>query len=93
MQRTDEVDVVFAVLGTKKLLVYGEDLLRHIVADGEAERVTVAEVPIGRPESTAVLESYFAKCRRVTMAEVRQAGRQLPRLERAMAADPRRHQA
>jgi hypothetical protein len=85
MQTSEAVHVVFAVLGTQKLLVYGEDLLRHIVADGEAERATVVDIPIGRRESAAVLECYFAECEHVTVAEVLKARRQIPLMERTMA--------
>ena len=41
------------------------------------------------PESAAVLKHYFAQCGSVTWAKVLDAGQQIPRLERAMAADPR----
>ena len=34
MQHPHEVDIVKAVLGSQKIVVYGEDLLRHSVADG-----------------------------------------------------------
>src|SRR5262245_17610388 len=64
MQHPHEVDIVKAVLGSQKIVVYGEDLLRHRVAEGETTRTTVAEIPIGRPESAAVLKHYFAQCER-----------------------------
>jgi len=86
------VDIVKAVLGSQKIVVYGEDLLRHRVADGETTRATVAEIPIGRLESAQVLERYFAECGSVTWAKVLDAGQQIPRMERAMAADPRLNQ-
>ena len=89
MQHPHEVDIVKAVLGSQKIVVYGEDLLRHRVAEGETTRTTVAEIPIGRPESAAVLKHYFAQCGSVTWAKVLDAGQQIPRLERAIAADPR----
>ena len=54
--------------------MYGEDVLRHSVADGEAVQATVARIPIGRPESVAVLKGYFAQCGTVTWAKVLQAG-------------------
>ena len=92
MQHPHEVDIVKAVLGSQKIVVYGEDLLRHIVADGETLRATVAEIPIGRPESADVLKVYFARCGNVTWAKVLEAGQQMPGMERAMAADPRLHQ-
>ena len=92
MQHPHEVDIVKAVLGAQKIVVYGEDLLRHIVADGETTQTTVAEIPIGRHESAAVLRSYFAQCGNVTWAKVLHAGQQIPGMERAMAADPRLNQ-
>jgi hypothetical protein len=92
MQHPHEVDIVKAVLGSQKIVVYGEDLLRHIVADGETTRATVAEIPIGRPESAEVLKHYFAQCGNITWAKVLDAGQQIPGMERAMAADPRLNQ-
>ena len=53
----------------------------------------MTRIPIGRPESADVLKAYFAACGSVTWAKVLEAGRQISRLERAMAADPRRNQA
>ncbi len=46
MQHPHEVDIVKAVLGAQKIVVYGEDLLRHSVADGESTRATVAEIGV-----------------------------------------------
>jgi hypothetical protein len=92
MQHPHEVDIVKAVLGPEKVVVYGEDLLHHIVADGETTRATVAEIPIGRIESVEVLKYYFATCGNVTWAKVLDAGQQIPAMERAMAADPRLNQ-
>jgi len=92
MPHTQQVDIVKAVLGAKKMVVYGEDLLRHIVVDGEAMAVAIAEIPIGRIESAAVLEEYFTLCPRVTMAEVLKAGRQISAMEQVMASDPRLNQ-
>ena len=89
MQHPHEVDIVLAVLGTKEIAVYGRDLLRHMVADGEAQQTSVARIPIGRIESAYVLEHYFAQCGSVTWAKVLDAGRQVPGMERAMAKDPR----
>ena len=89
MQHPHEVDIVKAVLGSQKIVVYGEDLLRHIVADGETMRATVAEIPIGRHESAEVLKCYFAQCGLVTWAKVLDAGQQVLGMERAMAKDPR----
>jgi hypothetical protein len=93
MQHPHEVDIVLAVLDTREIVVYGRDLLRPIVADGKDVQTAVARIPIGRPESADVLKAYFAACGSVTWAKVLDAGRQIPRLERAMAADPRRNQA
>ena len=93
MQHPHEVDVVLAILDTQEIMVYGRDLLRPRVADGEDVPTAVARIPIGRPESADVLKAYFAACGSVTWAKVLEAGRQLPRLERAMAADPRLKQA
>ena len=70
MQHSHNVDIVKAVLGSQEMVVYGEDLLRHSVADGEAMHVTVAAIPIGRPESAAVLKVYFAQCGNVTWGKV-----------------------
>src|SRR4030095_829164 len=36
IQHSHNVDIVKAVLGSQEMVVYGEDLLRHSVADGEA---------------------------------------------------------
>ena len=93
MQHPHEVDVVLAILDTQEMMVYGRDLLRPRVAAGEDVPTAVASIPIGRPESADVLKAYFAACGSVTWAKVLEAGRQLPRLERAMAADPRLNQA
>jgi len=93
MQHPHEVDRVLAVLGTREIVVYERDLRRPLGADGEAGQTAVARIPIRRPESADVLKAYFAACGSVTWAKVLEVGRQLPRLERGMAADPRRHQA
>jgi hypothetical protein len=93
MQHPHEVDMVLAVLDTREIIVYGRDLRRPLVADGEDVQTSVARIPIGRPESADVLKAYFAACGSVTWAKVLEAGRQIPRLERGMAADPRRNQA
>jgi hypothetical protein len=89
MGHSEEVDIIYAVLGEQKIVVYGEALLQHLVADGEAVLCGVVEMPIGRPESAAILEFYFATYERVTMAEVQQAAEQIPVMERVMAVDPR----
>ena len=93
MQHPHEVDMVLAILDTREIVVYGRDLRRPLGADGEAGPTAVARIPIGRPESVDVLKAYFAACGSVTWAKVLEAGRQIPRLERGMAADPRRNQA
>jgi hypothetical protein len=93
MQHPHEVDIVLAILDTQEMMVYGRDLRQPRVADGEDVQTAVARIPIGRPESADVLKAYFAACGSVTWAKVLEAGRQIPRLERAMAADPRYHQA
>jgi hypothetical protein len=92
MQHPHEVDMVLAILDTQEIVVYGHDLRRQSVADGEKVPASVARIPIGRPESADVLKVYFAKCGSVTWAKVLAAGQQMPGLERAMAADPRRTQ-
>ena len=92
MQHPHEVDIVLAVLDTREIVVYGRDLRRPMGADGKDVQTAVARIPIGRPESADVLKAYFAACGSVTWAKVLDAGRQIPRLERAMAADPRRNQ-
>jgi len=92
MQHPHDVDIVKAVLGSQKIVVYGEALLRHLVADGETMQATVAEIPIGRPESADVLKVYFAQCGNVTWGKVLDAGQQIPGMERALAADPRLNQ-
>jgi hypothetical protein len=89
MQHTEEVDMILAVLGSQEMVVYGSALLRHMIADGEEVPVYVARIPIGRPESVAVLQTYFGRWRRVTEAEVLQAHQQIPGLEQALAADAR----
>ena len=93
MQHPHEVDMVLAILDTQEIMVYGRAPLRPLGADGEAVPTAVARIPIGRPESADVLKACFAACGSVTWAKVLEAGRQIPRLERGMAADPRRHQA
>ena len=93
MQHPHEVDMVLAILDTQEIMVYGRDLLRPMVADREDVPTAVARIPIQRPESADILKAYFAACGSVTWAKVLEAGRQIPRLERAMVADPRRHQA
>jgi hypothetical protein len=85
--------MVLAVLDTREMVVYGRDLQRPLGADGEAGQTAVARIPIGRPESADILKASCAACGSVTWAKVLEAGRQLPRLERIMAADPRRNQA
>jgi hypothetical protein len=92
MQDPHEVDIVLAILDTREIVVYGHDLLRHGVAEGEEVQAAVARIPIGRPESADVLKVYFAECGRVTWAKVLEAGQQIPGMERAMATDPRRNQ-
>ena len=93
MQHPHEVDIVLAVLDTREIVVYGRDLRRPMGTDGKDVQMAVARIPIGRPESADVLKAYFAACGSVTWAKVLDAGRQIPRLERAMAADPHRNQA
>ena len=93
MQHPHEVDMVLEVLDTREMMVYGRDLRRPVVADGEDVQTAVASIPIGRPESADILKAYFAACGSVTWAKVLDAGRQVPRLERVMAADARRNQA
>jgi len=93
MQHPHEVDIVLAVLDTREMVVYGRDLLRPMVADVEAVPTAVARIPIQHPASADLLKAYFAACGSVTWAKVLEAGRQIPRLERVMAADPRRNQA
>ena len=92
MQHPHEVDMVLAVLDTREIMVYGRDLWCPLGADGEEGQPAVASIPIGRPESADVLKAYFAACGSVTWAKVLDVGRQMPRLERAMTADPRRNQ-
>ena len=93
MQHPHEVDMVLAVLDTQEIMVYGRDLLRPLVADGEEGQTAVARIPIQRLESADVLKAYFAACGSVTWAKVLDAGRQIPRLEQAMTTDPRLNQA
>jgi hypothetical protein len=88
MKSTDVVDVVFTVCGTQRRLVYGEALLRHILADGEAEQALTVEIPIGRPESAEVLKVVFADCPHLTLAELRRIAKQIPTMERVMGSDP-----
>ena len=89
MQHPHEVDMVLAILDTQEIMVYGRDLLRPLVADGEDVPTAVARIPIQRPESADILKAYFAACGSVTWAKVLDAGRQVPGMERAMAKDPR----
>jgi hypothetical protein len=93
MQHPHEVDMVLAIIDTREIVVYERDPLRPMVADGEAGQTSVARIPIGRPESADVLKAYFTACGSVTWAKVLEAGRQIPRMELGMAADPRRNQA
>src|SRR5215510_16166404 len=62
MQHPHEVDMVLAVLDTREMVVYGRDLRRPLVADGEDVQTAVAKIPIQRPESAEVLKAYFAAC-------------------------------
>jgi hypothetical protein len=84
--------MVLAVLDTREIVVYGRDLRHPKVADGEEGQTVVARIPIRRSESADVLKASFAACGSVTWAKVLEAGRQIPRLEQGMAADPRRNQ-
>jgi len=93
MQHPHEVDMVLAVLDTREMVVYGPDLPRPLGTDGEAMPMAVARIPMQRPASADVLKASFAACGSVTWAKVLEAGRQIPRLERGMAADPRCNQA
>jgi hypothetical protein len=86
------VDRVLAVLDTQEMMVYGRDLRRPLVADGEDVQTAVARLPIRRPASADVLKASFAACGSVTWAKVLDAGHQIPRLERVMAADPHLNQ-
>jgi hypothetical protein len=85
--------MVLAILDTQEIMVYGRDPRLPLRADGEAVPTAVARIPIGRPASADILTAYFAACGNVTWAKVLEAGRQIPRLERSMAADPHGHQA
>jgi hypothetical protein len=87
MEPTTRVQVVFAVCGAERMLIYGEDRLRHIVADGEAQQLLTVEIPIGRPESAQVLEAVFADYPDLTYDVVRRMAVQVPGLERAMEQD------
>jgi hypothetical protein len=89
MQHPHEVERVLAVLDTWEIVVYGLDVVRPLGADGEAGPPAVASIPIQHPASADILKAYFAACGSVTWAKVLEAGRQIPRLERGMAADPR----
>ena len=93
MQHTEEVDMILAVLGSQEMVVYRSALLRPMRADGEEEQMHVARILVGRPESVAVLQTYFGRWRRVTEAEVLQARQLMPALEQALAADARLQQA
>ena len=85
--------MVLAILDTQEMMVYGRDLRRPLVADGEDVPTSVARIPIRRPESADFLKASLAACGSVTWAKVLEAGRQIPCLERCKAADPRRNQA
>jgi hypothetical protein len=87
------VDVVLAVLDTQEIMVDGRDLRRPLVAYGEDVQTSVASLPLGRPASADVLKASCAACGSVTWTKVLEAGGQIPRLERVMAADARRTQA
>ena len=93
MQLPHEVDIVLAVLDTREMVVYGRDLRRPLMADGEEGQTSGARIPIQRPASADVLKASCAACGSVTWAKVLEAGRQILRLERVMAADARRTQA
>ena len=70
--------MILAVLDTREMVVYGRDLRRPLGADGEAGQMSVASIPIGRPESANVLKASCAACGSVTWAKVLEAGRQNP---------------
>jgi hypothetical protein len=61
MEQTDIVHVITAVLGEQRILVYGEDVLRHVVHDGERERLSFVEVPIRHPEAAVALKASPSK--------------------------------
>jgi hypothetical protein len=86
MKSTDVVHVVFAVCGTQRMLIYGEDRLRHIVADNEAQQLLTVEIPIGRPESAQVLEAVFADYPDLTIGVVQRMAVQVPGMEQHMDA-------
>ena len=46
MQHPHEVDMVLAVLDTREIVVYGRDVVRPLVADGEVVPTAVARIPI-----------------------------------------------
>jgi hypothetical protein len=84
MDSTTRVHVVFAVCGTERMLIYGADRLRHIIADGEAQHLCTVEIPIGCPESAQVLEAVFADYPDLTFGVVRRMAVQVPAMEHAM---------
>jgi hypothetical protein len=87
MKSTDVVHVVFAVCGTEWMLIYGEERLRHIVADDEAQQLLTVQIPIGRPESAQVLEAVFTEYPDLTVGIVQRMAVQVPGMERTMEHD------
>ena len=89
MEPTTIVHGIKAVLGTQTIIVYGEDVLRHIIADGEAERLSVVEVPIRHPEAAEALKGHFAGRVSVSVADVQRAYRAILEVDRHRATDTR----
>jgi hypothetical protein len=88
MESHQVVDVIFAVLGGEKLLIYGKAFL-HQARQTDVQRATVVDIPVAHQATAEVLEALFAARNAVTLADVQQMQAHLPRLEWAVAHDPR----
>ena len=87
MQHPHEVDMVLAILDTQEIMVYGD----RGALWWPMERTCRRRWPESRLSSAAT-SSRPTLPGSVTWAKVLEAGRQIPRLERVMAADPHLNQ-
>ena len=55
MESSTRVDIALCSRGTKRTMIYGEALLRHIIADDEAQKTIVVDIEVGHPNSWQVL--------------------------------------
>jgi hypothetical protein len=63
MQHPHEVDMVLAILDTQEIMVYGRDLLRPMMADGEDVPTSVARIPIRHPRVCGCPQGLLCRVR------------------------------